>query len=345
MPSQLLRIVRMAFVLGVFTLTVSAVNFEWTPTSFQIIPDPPGALLPVPQSINDGGVVTFSSADTSGNPAVPITWDGSSFHQYPVPSGFTTAEGVAMNNLGVLAGTAYNYSGNVFTESPTLWYPDGRVVTLGGPGTVFYRSVVGINNHNQVLSNGSQPFIWNAGTFTVLNGISGYPQTSASAINDAGLVIGNVLNWVSGLEEPVFWAPGSQSPTVLPCNINGTAHAVNNSGEIAGSCGGQGVIWDTAGNMRVIGPGGLYGINDRGEAVGDGGSNAFFWSPVSGLTYLTHLNGLEFAYSFVEGINNEGVVIATGEPSTVIPEPATVGLAAVAFLLLLRARKRSAPGK
>ena len=319
---------RIGFGLTVFALIASAdqITVEWTVTSSQIIPNPPGASFTDALGINDQGVVLL---DPIPGP-IFTTWDGSSFHQYSPPSGFGGASGVAINNLGVIAGTAERLNG----QTPTLWYPDGSVVPLAVPGT-FPAYALGINNRNQVLIFDGQPLIWDAGVFTSLNGLPGYLLTHAYGINDTGLVAGDVVNSSAGISKPVFWAPGSQDPTVLPCNSYGTAWAANNLAEIAGTCGTQAVVWDAAGNMRVIGSGTASGINDRGEVVGyDGLNQAFFWSPVYGFTHITQPNGLGFVTSYAAGIDKNGVVVASGEPSTIIPEPATVGLAALTLLLV-----------
>lgn len=124
---------------------------------------------------------------------------------------------------------------------------------------------------------------------------SGENNSSATAINDQGVIVGSIYNSLDSF--PVFWKNGKLN--YLPDNgypLEKFALDINNSGDIVGSLGGyQGgpvpfpVMWPNGGTEFYLGglypeaPGSAKAINDAGVIVGYSHSTpytkeAFVWS-------------------------------------------------------------------
>jgi PEP-CTERM motif len=103
-----------------------------------------------------------------------------------------------------------------------------------------------------------------------LGGLSGFAESAAYGINDAGQAVGvtNIGNQVLAIE----WSHGKVIELGLSPSLSPTfADSINDAGQVAG----YGYVGDVLyaaewsdGNVINLGPGIAYGINDAGEAVG-----------------------------------------------------------------------------
>ena len=139
------------------------------------------------------------------------------------PPGAST-RAVAMNNAGDVAG-----NGN--TNHAFLW-SKGVMTDLG----VFY--VVAINNAKQVIGTYSNhSYIWDNGVLTDLGTLGG-AETTARALNDSGVVVGESLT-VAGLRHAFLWKDGVLTDLgTLEGNSVSSAWDINNAGQIVGTSSG-----------------------------------------------------------------------------------------------------------
>jgi probable HAF family extracellular repeat protein len=181
---------------------------------------------------------------------------------------------------------------------------------LGGSTSTGYA----VNNSGTVAgwalnsSGGQQAFVSTTG------GLTGVPlgsgtESYAYGINNAGTVVGNT--YINGQSHATIWT--GTGPTVLGANTYATA--INGSGEVTGSNGQAFVVVDgqvqSLATLSGIEWSAAYGINDAGEAVGDGElANGTFrgliWSPGGSAVLLGTLGG---ASSQATDVNDSGEVV------------------------------------
>jgi probable HAF family extracellular repeat protein len=293
------------------------------------------------------------------------------FHAFlwePVRPGATTGTIV---DLGVLhrkdlsAATAVNASGvTVGVSLPprggsTAFVYDGSLRALPGLGGRL-SSAADVNDRGQVVGEARLPnghdhaVLWQpprgadqSVVVVDLGRPAGRPATSATAVNERGLVVGSVADG-DGYAVAAVWTPdrphGStgtwlELPT-LPGATGSAAEDVNRSGVVVGQAdprrGDRGWLWD--GRMHLLPPlpGGdatyAYGVNDAGDAVGysnvaDFSARAVLWhdGQAVDLNDLMPAWAVEAGYVLREAheINDHGQVVGV----------ASIGDHAHAFLL------------
>lgn len=245
--------------------------------------------------INDNGlVVGYSSVsdELSSTGSRPAYWAPGSTTAVELGNlglfgGYTTSgQASVVNNAGVIAGwvTKYDSSGASQGQRVVRWSPTSVV---GGTPTSYNAaeelgtvtgftslaaspySISAINNAGVVIGNysstlGTRAVVWDAsGNATVLNPINvasisifipprtsyavGYGSSTASSINDAGVVVGSSMEFIAAGTaitgtQAVMWQPGSTTPTILAglgTNSSGSAqnvaNAINSTGQIVGT--------------------------------------------------------------------------------------------------------------
>lgn len=165
---------------------------------------------------------------------------------------------------------------------------------LDAPGAR-YNSGADINNANHVVgtsgnTHDAQAILWNGLTPTVLPDTSvccTYVQTSASAINNAGQIVG------TDTYRAVLWT--NNKPALLPALGSGqsTAQGINDTGQVVGYTGGlstpHATLWSngTAIDLGTLGGGSTsyaFDINNSGlvagasERAGDNQLHATLWN-------------------------------------------------------------------
>lgn len=189
-----------------------------------------------------------------------------------------------------------------------------QFINLGGG------SAAGINDLGQVVGQTSLgATLWNGTTATVL---AGGPGSYASAINNAGLIVGGSNSYnsgpVYGSGKPVEWTGTAQAPLQVGLGGNGWAYGINQSGQVVGNANGNAATWSSDNiptglpvsvlAYRISGT----GINNAGQAAGyvDSGSSyyAVSWSGANGSkgTLLPSLGG---SFSQADAINNKGAIV------------------------------------
>jgi probable HAF family extracellular repeat protein len=222
--------------------------------------------------------------------------------------------GAAINNSGQVAGSGYN--GN----SAVLW--SGGTLTNLGAGSAY-----AINTPGQVVGSSAQgtATLWANGTSTSIRQYF----SSASGINDSGMVVGFITNSSApfGVQNSVatVWSGGSASTLTTPLTNNSGASAISQGGVVVGSLS---PIQQASGqsNQAVEWRGGqlislacspatpcnsaAVAINASGQVVGSNvpagyGPQALLWGTNGAVTVL--------GAGSASGINDSGEIVGAGE--------------------------------
>lgn len=242
--------------------------------------------------INDAGqVVGYSATDTNLVRSATI-WNGST-----------------PTNIGALVGTTYNSQATAINNA-------GQIVGAYGP----LGGVLGLG-----ASFIQQGVLWSGNTVTTLAPLPGLTSSYATAINNAGQVV--------GISYPPFLPPfqnqlatiwNGATPTALttPAGLGSFAYGINNSGHVVGASG-NAVIWNN-GIPTALGvlPGSVSSyataINNSGKVIGEsyftGNTNnweATIWN--GGVpTELSILSGQpRNGISYANAINDAGLVVGS----------------------------------
>jgi uncharacterized membrane protein len=227
--------------------------------------------------------------------------------------------------------------------------PQYRVVELGAPPGVAGTYVYGLNNLGQAVglaqdAVGTYAVAWSAGDYTMRRLPGAVQQGYASAINDAGVIVGS--GTLALQQQAILWTvDGSviglgRLPGGLPQYSGSLAYGINSGGTLVGLTyiGGAQRIqkngdfayrWDAGAGMtplpdlpRGLDNNGAYGINDGGDIVGYGSVvverrnsiHAVLWSRDGSVRDLGTLGTTDTTIAF--DINNAGQVVgrSAGRP-------------------------------
>jgi probable HAF family extracellular repeat protein len=222
-----------------------------------------------------------------------------------------------INTLGQIAGAA---SYKLQYNTTVLWQPDadngtGHVLVHLVPGSGPPGWAYGINSLGDVVGEiattdeGVRAFLWQptepngtVGTLVKLPNLPGTQVSSASSINDAGIIVGQ-SHGSNLISRALVWQPATANTSdfelveldVMHSDESGNASSINNFGQIVGSVGGHAFLWQpdngrwSAFDLGDL-PGGLdwsiaNDINEVGQIVGESSGLAgrvpFLWTPSS----------------------------------------------------------------
>jgi probable HAF family extracellular repeat protein len=218
---------------------------------------------------------------------------------------FTTARDshvIAVNDSGRVFGNFFNTSGkyraftwiaaNGAVELGTLNGADSLIQSVSSTGQAVGRS--GNNGFSWTAAGG----LVNLGTFS-----AGLPVTNPNAVSNAGHVVGYVGDGTAEKARAFVWTAAGGLVDLggaIPgqSETDGcTATDVNDSGQVVGSCGQsggrRGFYWSPSTGMIDLGGTALLPrfINNAGQVVGYGASNAFYWTIAGGLRDLGRFDG------------------------------------------------------
>jgi probable HAF family extracellular repeat protein len=254
----------------------------------------------------------------------------------------TDSKALAVNDSGQVVGWSNTGFGDLVAHG-VLW-SGGKLTDLGALGGQEFDSTANdINNAGQIVGwsdtgSGDMVFthavMWSQGKMIDLGTLGTYRESYASAINDAGQIVGS--SWsitTSGgkttlAEHAVLWADGKITDLgTLHGGCSGAAD-INDHGRVVGSSGSctrkgrvRAVSWwhGKVTNLGTLGRKRSYasGINNRGQVVGwtytpkHVPDHAFLWSR-GRIHDLGSLYGtLCCADSYAWGINDSGQIVGS----------------------------------
>jgi probable HAF family extracellular repeat protein len=275
--------------------------------------DPLGTGTSLLFAVNNRGQAVGRAELGSSDNVRAILWQDGQLTDLGALPDYPQSGAAAINERGQIVG----YVANFDVARAVLWN-QGRIIDLTPPGwTSCFASA--INNPGDIVGTCSLAsgltvaVLWRGGTMRTLDPLPGYLASSASDINDSGVVVGTLTNYLDERSSAFRWTDGTMSTLPLPPGTaNASASAINARGTIVGTATGpigaspQPVIWrggavvslgDTWGSVL----GSAWGINDRGDVVGmTFAISGFVWSAGT-------FKSLESPYgSFPQGISERG---------------------------------------
>ncbi len=214
--------------------------------------------------------------------------------------GGTESAAFAINGNGQVVG--YSTTGQVDTNGIAIrhafLYSNGKMTDLGSLGGT-YSVANSINDSGIVVGysytsglNNQHAFVYQNGQMTDLNGPLGTETSEARGINGQGQVVGSATLYDKdgNLVNRGFELMGSQSQTNIPGDLEGSASAINASGQIAGTAYLNGpdsyhaYLFDngTTTDLMTLG-----GLNSAATALNRDG-NVVGYSEIAGSTRAQH---------------------------------------------------------
>lgn len=266
-----------ALVLGMsmLTATIAVTSFSYTVTDLGTL----GGSSSKAYGINDTGKVV-GEADTSSGYSHAFLWDQNTMKDLGTLDGFSDSQAYKINNVGQVVGDAYISKLSAYPPIRALLWDKGdqsppqNLGSLGGNQS----EALGINNRGEVvgvssLSGNTFPyraFLWNKGKMLNL-----------------GTLSDSSLDFSSGT-------------------------SINNKRQVVGQAGDCAFLW-AKGTINAISFDCSYAasdINERGQAVGGGNTEAALWNISNGMRKNLGTLGTPGTYnSFAYGINNRGRVV------------------------------------
>ena len=331
---------------------------------------------------NLGQVVGWSTMATSNGSAV--LWSNNAIIDLGTFSGGDASRAAAINDHGVIVGNAVTASGETHAAlfSPTAAAQD--LGTLGGPrsmanGVNNLGVIVGTSYTADTLFDGELYYehaaTWNSSGITDQGSAGNF--SSGSAINDSGLIVGNVsqgfyaapvVSWNSngsGSGSPVELSP-NQLPGTYVSAVNGAGVAVGRasvySEDGSSLIGVRPVVW-SGGTMTELNTQGGFNaardINDAGWIVGQVNNRATLWTSTDEIDLNSFLAGTQMGFDWelteATGINDNGWIVVNARnrftyqeipfllSPVAVPETGTWAMFALGFAgLAMVARRRRA---
>jgi probable HAF family extracellular repeat protein len=204
--------------------------------------------------------------------------------------GGSSSEALGLNLFGDVVGTAATSTG----ASHAFLYKDGQMIDLGtlpggttsaataitDQGTIIGRS--GINGFGPNFREVPQAFIWQDGTMRTLGALycpctfnTRYGTSSANAINALGRVVGDSKMSNPTMTHAFVWQPNAMTDfgNVLARTASSAAYGINERGEVVGEVDGHAFyvhdgVWEDLGTLGGDAASRARAINRLGEVVG-----------------------------------------------------------------------------
>ena len=261
----------------------------------------------------------------------------------------------------------YDVAAGTWTNFGGIGGASGGLVSSGwhisGPG----QSVVGLGFVNAGTGHAVQ--YTNSGGLVDLGSTVAGASSRANAVSDDGTIVAGWQDADNGARQGAVWVNGVQSLI-----LDGDGNTVGEAGDISadgtyvvGSSNFTGYRWSAAGGFETVGPVGDFFNQAAAVAVSADGSTVvgyqrpfgppifgrgFYWTEDGGTVDLTDLAtslGLDLGGRILAlplEVSADGLTVAGLDSNfngfvVTVPEPATLGLASVAGVTLLRRRRRT----
>jgi probable HAF family extracellular repeat protein len=178
--------------------------------------------------VNNSGQVA-GSASGSAAPLVPIVWTGSTPTVLGIVSGYTTGSALGINNNGLVVGTIC-CSGS--EPEAVVWH--GTIPTLLQrlqPAQGAGGEALAVNNSGLVVGHASttaqlqHAVSWFQGVLTDLGTLATGTRSSATAVNDRGIIVGESASSGTNVNHAVLWGRIGAAPQDLNALISSGAAA------------------------------------------------------------------------------------------------------------------------
>jgi probable HAF family extracellular repeat protein len=259
----------------------------WTAPGHAVNVSPPRGSYSEALDINNNGVVLVTSGGIGGGNFV---WaQGQGFRKLPNPAS-ASFTALALNDGLQVAGTLMK---SAMEQQSVIWSQSGGFRNIGTLPGGSASEPKDINNLGQVAGNSNRDkgglyslaaaphaYLWSPGSgMRDLGAPRGFTNSSATAINDRGEVVGYstsysaIVAWI-WTSANGFRLVGSTSPTLH----DEKALGISNAGQVVGESFSNGAshafIWTASGGTRLLptftgrDDAHALGINDRGQIVG-----------------------------------------------------------------------------
>jgi uncharacterized membrane protein len=275
--------------------------------------------------VSRNGVVLIAYTLTGGYPLAGVWNPDGKLSYLPYPSADVGATAYGINVHGEMSGAVQDANG---TAHPVLWSSSGKITDLTG-GTL--GEAYAINNCGEAVGDAGTteplPVRWASnGKVTKLPVPTGTTRGNATAVNDSGVILGNVN--VDSVNQPLLWFPSGHTVNLATPTGDRSADAsfaLNSYGMSVGDAidqnnAGHPVRWNRTGQVTVLSTseGQANGINDAGTTVGNVSTGTGFfavrWSKSGQPTMLSNLPGA--LGSSAVAINDNGTIVGFAETST-----------------------------
>ena len=315
-----------------FTVITEDDALRWSDVGgTSVLPDEPTRPYSQPWSVNDAGTVVGIGATTFfGSGALPVIWKNGTATALPLPAGQTLGRAYAVNNSELAVGSVGGGSGEraaTFTES------DGTQISATMPDGGILTTAYGVNNAGRIVGQALDPgnaaitrgFYLDPGdaSATDIESLPGQNSAIAFAVSSNGLIAGSSSINSGADAMPFLWSESNgMTPIPLPLGTStGSARGVNADGWVVGTGGGQFAVpflYDGTDTYR---------LQDLIPAA-------------SGWDLATGTSNGAFAIANDSTIVGRGLLNGelTGFVLTLVPEPNSLGLLLMGFLLVFRRR-------
>lgn len=162
--------------------------------------------------------------------------------------GAASTEVTTMNDLGVVTGTYNCVAG---APRPFMWSEEMGFVAIPLPEGMTFAIPEDINNNSELVGQmgdggPSRAFHYHDGVWTDLGVLPGAIHMGANAISDAGVIVGDATNGLTGLRIAFIWQDNAAVPIDLPLGPDSSAADINLTSTVVGYMG-EGGSTDTLG--------------------------------------------------------------------------------------------------
>jgi probable HAF family extracellular repeat protein len=201
--------------------------------------------------INESGTIVGTATNLAGHPSAALWSAPSQYQDLGDLPGADQAWATAINASGVVVGQS-SFNSLTFGHRGWMWSLSGGMVNLGLPPGASDVHVEDINDHGVIVAwsimeaGGYSTFRWSPGVGWEEIGDfpgSGWRQSQAYGINNAGVIVGN-SNYLpsgpcrgTGVLCPVAWFPTGEVVDLGPAGtlLGGDAYEINEVGQVAGA--------------------------------------------------------------------------------------------------------------